>query len=1253
MKRILSALLALCMVLSMLVAVPFTVSAENAIAGASADGGYVAKAPTVDKGELTDINAISGSLPLAGSNATIPTEYQISDVAGLKKLDTLQSEANKGLKGYTFYLANDIDLNGVTDFYGIGQGVGWVDVFAGTFDGQGYSIKNWDLKVTKDTTDFWGVGLFSYVGSEGKICNVVMDSTCSITVDADGGAANLSQFRFIGGLVAWLSRFDNITPGATPTVENCKVSTTIISNRADVHNNRGIGGLVGNINEGNVIGCTFDGSVADKYASSQSPVGGIAGVMAGGTIKDCVNAGSVSGINHMGGVVGKAGRAIHYTDSTNTVVDYYVTYTIQNCVNKADLTGGTGGYLGGIAGTAEAGDEGTTNNKAKAYITYCTNSGTITGRADRTGGIIGYHTGNNAVNYCKNTGTITSTQNHVGGIIGYTDVLLQFVYNVNEGTVTSGSGNAGGLIATPCHPMTNRSLVGCANYGDVTASQSAGGLFGLAASFGADISGCVNEGNVESTGTAGAGGFFGQINQNCNVTISNCVNRGHVTASANANIVTGIVTSGATYSATNCENTGIVMSTGYVPTSGTETYGKHHSIGNIRPTVVDSNTGTVIGTSRYDADTIFQVRDVNDLRYLAALVADGTFDFAGKTIYLIYNLDFKTGMTATTDADKIAYTLFAGIGTNDHPFKGTFDGQGLTISNFTLKNETSTSLGFFNATEGATIKNLRLVSSNTNDRSYAAPFDVNPTTNVTAGQGALIGWAKGSLTVDNVYSDYGLNYAYSAGAGGLIGVIGTSGVTNANAIVRISRCTQAGNVWSWSRDDQGGLIGLVHTGSLTVNRCAVTASEVRGSDAGTASARVGGLIGFMKPTTSSLTMEDCLNKAYVYASINIGGLVGASNCPVNTFVDCRNEGSKVEANGNSGYAAISVYSDSGACFVGGLIGQVDKPVTMTNCENNAKVVTAKTKSDGTAIVYLGVGGLIGAATGKTATLTNCVNNGDMDITGGHRHGGLIGTALQATGGTLTITDCTNNGNITSTGWRAAGFIGYHDAETTTITDSVNNGNVTCMRDQCAGFIGIACGGATFTNCTNYGMITTASGSGIIANNAVKDLKLNNVKNYAKLTITNSAQILDGLIGANNSGSGTHGADANCKNYANTAQWEGYQTRVNADGSRDLRLIGSIDNLAYGKVGFKVTFGGKTEVLETYTAYKAIDAAGETVNTPAYRGTDARFFTFVIEDIPTDQAITLTITTFGDPGDQAGAQEELGEVVTITIPALAS
>ena len=104
-----------------------------------------------------------------------------------------------------------------------------------------------------------------------------------------------------------------------------------------------------------------------------------------------------------------------------------------------------------------------------------------------------------------------------------------------------------------------------------------------------------------------------------------------------------------------------------------------------------------------------------------------------------------------SDGNTLYRSLLSPIGTEEHPFKGTYDGQGYVIKNLSLTNGDTaigTNVGLFGYTDGATIKNLTLVDGS------VTGFD-----NV----GAVVGYAK-NTTFENVINQScevnAITYAY-------------------------------------------------------------------------------------------------------------------------------------------------------------------------------------------------------------------------------------------------------------------------------------------------------------------------------------------------------------------------------------------------------------------------------------------------------------------------------------------------------------
>lgn len=175
-------------------------------------------------------------------------------------------------------LMNDITVNeDVLDAVNKGQVresnfIEWTPIgrhgsYTGTFDGNGHTISG--LYFNKPNS--YSVGLFSYIGAEGKISNVgVSDSYFQS-----------SNSSYIGGVCG----------SNSGELQNCSNSSTVIGKENDYN----IGGVCG-YNSGTVKDCKNTGSVIGK-----SSIGGVCGHNErrynekGGIIENSFNEGTVSG----------------------------------------------------------------------------------------------------------------------------------------------------------------------------------------------------------------------------------------------------------------------------------------------------------------------------------------------------------------------------------------------------------------------------------------------------------------------------------------------------------------------------------------------------------------------------------------------------------------------------------------------------------------------------------------------------------------------------------------------------------------------------------------------------------------------------------------------------------------------------------------------------------------------------------------------------------------------------------------------
>lgn len=158
--------------------------------------------------------------------------------------------------GETVKLMNDIDLGGA-EWTPIGDYRYSANRFCGTFDGQDHTISNFKISKKTDKND----ENKSAYGFFGNLTGVVKRLTLdNVTIDAN--------VKFAGVLAG---RFTGCTHGEDSElrIENCKVTNSSVTIK-----NWTAGGLVGQWNEGEIVGCTVENTTVTGYAA----VGAIAGV---------------------------------------------------------------------------------------------------------------------------------------------------------------------------------------------------------------------------------------------------------------------------------------------------------------------------------------------------------------------------------------------------------------------------------------------------------------------------------------------------------------------------------------------------------------------------------------------------------------------------------------------------------------------------------------------------------------------------------------------------------------------------------------------------------------------------------------------------------------------------------------------------------------------------------------------------------------------------------------------------------------
>lgn len=360
-KKLLSLLLALCLVMAL---VPMTAFAEDA----------------------QNINVWDGSTAaaFAGGTGTAEDPYQIANGA---QLAYLASSVNSGetYEQKNFVLTANIDLNGLpwtpiaNSFSDALLGGSDYRVFAGNFDGNGYTISNVSIGSETAPLEADVLGLFG--ATEGKISNLNLD-----TVSIHG----VVKIASIGAVVGFAGGLVGYSGGS---IENCHVT-----------------------------GLTMDMSAPSNVYAAAYWVGGLVGALDGTQlINECSVSGSITekaGKGSIGGLIGELGKAAKITYSRSNVT-----------VNvKADSRGGAdvGGFIG----------KGNGKTDAETVIRNCYATGNVTGGA-YTGGFAGGLWGLNIKN-CYASGNVSQAAAAMGSFVG-TDASDSAYYGSITNCFTTGS----------------------------------------------------------------------------------------------------------------------------------------------------------------------------------------------------------------------------------------------------------------------------------------------------------------------------------------------------------------------------------------------------------------------------------------------------------------------------------------------------------------------------------------------------------------------------------------------------------------------------------------------------------------------------------------------------------------------------------------------------------------------------------------------------------------------------------------------
>lgn len=536
--------------------IPGTYKAGFSLTALNLKGEFETKTTTAEKtlaiNELADMGEIGDDMSGLEGSGTEGEPFQINNLAELTAFAYSVNLGNS-YEGKFLKVINDIE-GGLT--IPVGTCADKVDYyFRGNFDGNGKTITLAIDGVNCKNINY--VGLFGEVGEGANIHNVTVDGSVTTTGDCAAGLigcvnagagvtvancvnkASVTGNRDVAGIIGYADATagENSAPGEL-YITNC-------TNMGEVVGKNSVSGIVGYVKYAKISGCTNAASVTSDataisqindpqagtipssgYASWDNGTGSIAGFAQNSVLTGCSNTGAVSAIFKVGGIVGTS---------------YWS--TVATCVNGGSVTGtyhygnNTGSQSGASFGSVTGGIIGWVY--ASSVVNSCNNNGTINGKSG-TGGIVGLITCNSStssyptVKECVNTGNVISTDNPfggtqytnnagTGGICGSTAAYARgnssdakyhqyptITDCVNKGDVTTSSIFGGGILGHFHNPNKGNGywaysgyILGCENFGNVTAKFYVGGLVGAVSdryAALATIKNSCNHGKVTATG---------------------------------------------------------------------------------------------------------------------------------------------------------------------------------------------------------------------------------------------------------------------------------------------------------------------------------------------------------------------------------------------------------------------------------------------------------------------------------------------------------------------------------------------------------------------------------------------------------------------------------------------------------------------------------------------------------------------------------------------------------------------------------
>ncbi len=583
---------------------------------------------------------------------------------------------------------------------------------------------------------------------------------------------------------------------------------------------------------------TFDGQghvIDNLKVNTTAQNAGLFGCIVGGTVKNlvlgsgCSFASKFNGEDRLAAIVGLTDAAI----------------LIDNCYNMASVSGTK--LIAGFVGRVNSNG----NETNVTVIKNSTNAGAISGLF-RTGGFVGV-CGAVVMENCRNTGSVYTmdctngagayhTQHAAGGLIGESwGQSITVTGCINNGAVRAAGSVVGGLIGTTAHSSLGGTITSSFNYGTLTMDFSGAGAY---------KNGILGHNStakevVETNSADHAGQEDASLAGDIETITPNFIY--HETVDPNADPNAG--------EALDPYDDGITDTVGVVGYSSLRVNKKDLT-----------NIPNLLEWTSESTATEFQITTPEGIRKLSEIV-NGTEtieanSLEGVTIYLANELDM------------IDITDFWAIGWNDdHPFSGTFDGQGYVIDNFQIygyfefvtqesNNTEYLRYGMFGTLKNGNVKNV-VIGENS--------FVYNESRRGHLCAGGIAGMVIGSCVIDNCYVMAAVSGIQHIG--GIVGQVASFDSTEKDRVI-IRNCTVSGRISA--EYTAGGIVGDKYSsGSLIIKNCrsiGIVENTLKADATRTYDKVAGGVVG--RVMSGILAIRGFVNNAEISSKTSVGGVVG-------------------------------------------------------------------------------------------------------------------------------------------------------------------------------------------------------------------------------------------------------------------------------------------------------------------------------------------------------------------------------------------